>query len=78
MLACSRLVQASLGLQFDPAAGEIRLIQPMLPEFLQHLHVRGLQLGDGCVDVLLRCLDGNVATTVTGRQGAAVRVVVVN
>ena len=72
------LVQASLGLQFDPAAGEIRLVQPMLPEFLQQLHVHGLQLGDGCVDVLLRCLDGNVATTVTGRRGAAVRVIVVN
>ena len=72
------LVQASLGLQFDPAAGEIRLVQPVLPDFLQQLHVRGLQLGDGYVDVLLRCLDGNVAMTVTGRRGAAVRVVVVN
>ena len=72
------LVQASLGLQFDPAAGEIRLIQPVMPDFLQHLHVRGLRLGDGCVDVLLQYLDGNVATTVTGRRGEAVRVVVVN
>jgi glycogen debranching enzyme len=72
------LVQASLGLQFEPAAGEIRLMQPMIPDFLQHLHVRGLRLGNGCVDVLLQYLDGNVATTVTGRQGEAVRVVVVS
>ena len=72
------LIEASLGLKFYPAAGEIRLMQPMLPDFLQQLHVRGLQLGDGCVNVLLRCLDGNIATTVTGRQDAAVRVVVVN
>ena len=47
------LVQASLGLQFDPDAREIRFEHPMLPEFLDHLHVRGLRLGDAEADVLL-------------------------
>ena len=69
------LVQASLGLQFDPAAGEIRLDRPMLPDFLHQLHVRGLRLGDGGADVRLHRYGGEVATTVTERRGG-VRVVV--
>ena len=37
------LVQASLGIGFDQGADEIRFDRPMLPEFLDELHLRGLQ-----------------------------------
>src|SRR5438477_244267 len=71
------LVQASLGLQFDPVAREIRFEHPMLPAFLDHLHVRGLRLGDAEADVLLHRSGEEVATTVTRRCGK-VRIVIVH
>jgi glycogen debranching enzyme len=71
------LVQASLGLQFDPAACEIRFEHPMLPAFLGHLHVRGLRLGGAEADVLLHRSGAEVAATVTRRCGK-VRIVIVH
>ncbi len=71
------LVQASLGIQFDHCAGEIRFDRPRLPDFLERLHLRGLRLGDAEADVLFHRLDGEVAATVTRRRGA-VRVVVIH
>jgi glycogen debranching enzyme len=71
------LVQASLGIQFDHCAGEIRFDRPRLPDFLERMHLRGLRLGDAEADVLFHRLDGEVAATVTRRRGA-VRVVVIH
>ncbi len=62
------LAQASLGRQFDPAAREIRFEPPMLPA-LDHLHVRGLRLGDAEADVLLHRSSDEVAATVTRPRG---------
>jgi glycogen debranching enzyme len=63
------LVQASLGMDFDPEAGEIRFDRPMLPEFLDQIHLRGLQTRDGEADVLLRRYGSDVAVNITRRQG---------
>jgi glycogen debranching enzyme len=71
------LIQASLGLGFDGATGEIRFARPMLPEFLDQLHLRGLQSKGGMADVLLRRYGSEVAVTVTRRSGN-VRVVVLH
>ena len=71
------LAQASLGLQFDHRANEIRFDRPMLPEFLQHLQIRGLRLGDSDIDVAFHRVGGEVSATVTRRRGG-VRVVVIH
>jgi glycogen debranching enzyme len=63
------LVQASLGLEFGQNGGEIRFDRPLLPEFLDRLHLRGLQARDGVADVLVRRNQGAVALNVTRRQG---------
>ena len=39
------LLEAALGLEFDAARGEIRLRDPRLPEFLNEVVLRDLQLG---------------------------------
>src|SRR3977135_1579073 len=39
------LIQASLGLEFDPDANEIRLRNPRLPAFLNAVFLRNLRLG---------------------------------
>jgi len=71
------LVQASLGLQFDPDGLEIRFERPILPKFLDRLHVRGLRVGDAEADVLLLRSGDEVAATVTRRYGG-VRIVIVH
>jgi glycogen debranching enzyme len=69
------LVQASLGIGFEEGAEEIRFERPVLPDFLDELHLRGLRLRNGAVDILLRRYGAEVAVNVTRRQGD-VRVVV--
>ena len=71
------LVQASLGLHFDPETLEIRFEHPMLPNFLEHLHVRGLRVGDAEADVRLHRSGDEVAVTVTRRHGG-VRILIVH
>ena len=63
------LVQASLGLKFDHEAGQLRLNCPTLPGFLEHVQLRGLRLNGASADVLLHRISGEVAATVTLREG---------
>jgi glycogen debranching enzyme len=71
------LLQASVGVSFDPTAAQIRFDRPRLPTFLKQLYIRGLRL-DGCTaDISLQRLGSEVAATVTERHGN-LRVVVVH
>ncbi len=51
------------------ACGEIAFYRPLLPDFIDQVHLRNLRLSRGSVDVLLRRHDSNVAATVTRRDG---------
>jgi glycogen debranching enzyme len=48
------LLEASLGLEFDPGLGEIRLRNPRLPSFLEEVTLRNLRLGRASVDLRVR------------------------
>jgi glycogen debranching enzyme len=48
------LLQASLGLEFDPFANEIRLNNPRLPAFLDEVMLRNLQMRSSRVDLRVR------------------------
>jgi glycogen debranching enzyme len=48
------LLQACLGLEFDPFGNEIRLSNPRLPTFLDEVMLRNLQLGPSYVDLRVR------------------------
>ncbi len=48
------LLQAALGLEFDPDRGEILLRAPRLPSFLDEVTLRQLRLGDSSVDLTVR------------------------
>jgi glycogen debranching enzyme len=65
------LLQACLGLELKDAAGEIAFYRPILPEFIDHLHLRNLRLSRGSADVLLQRHGSDVAVTQTRRDGAA-------
>ena len=64
-------------MQFDPDGLEIRFERPILPKFLDRLHVRGLRVGGAEADVLLHRSGDEVAATVTRRHGG-VRIVIVH
>jgi glycogen debranching enzyme len=48
------LLEASLGLEFDPGKGEIRLRNPHLPSFLDEVTLRNLRLDPATVDLRVR------------------------
>jgi glycogen debranching enzyme len=70
------LLEASLGLEFDRSAKEIRLCNPRLPAFLDEVTLRNLQLGSSCVDLRVRRHNGNVSLD-TLRVEGGIRVSVV-
>ena len=68
------LIQASLGLEFDPDANEIRLRNPHLPAFLDEVYLRNLRLGTSSVDLVVRRHDGDVALQVIRKREGSIRV----
>ncbi|MGP0094721.1 MAG: glycogen debranching N-terminal domain-containing protein [Xanthobacteraceae bacterium] len=62
-------LQASLGLEFEPAEGEIRLRNPSLPSFLDEVILRNLRLGGSRVDLLLRRHGEDISLQVLRNQG---------
>ena len=48
------IIQAMLGLEFDPAGRSIRLNQPVLPPSLDELKVQNLRLRDASIDFVIR------------------------
>jgi glycogen debranching enzyme len=70
------LLEASLGLEFDPFANEIRLCNPLLPAFLDEVTLRNLQLGNSQIDLRVRRHKDTVSLD-TPRISGGIRVSVV-
>jgi glycogen debranching enzyme len=63
------LVEAALGLEFEPRRGEIRLRNPRLPSFLDAVTLRNLQLGHARVDVTVRRHGDDVSLEILRARG---------
>jgi hypothetical protein len=63
------LLEAALGLEFDPQRSEIRLRNPRLPAFLNEIVLRGLRLGSSSVDLRLRRQGNDVSLEVLRTLG---------
>ena len=63
------LLQASLGLEFDPDQHEILLRNPRLPQFLDEVTLRNLRLGHSAVDLMLRRHGTDVSLQVLRNEG---------
>jgi len=70
------LLQAALGLEFDPFANEIRLSNPRLPAFLDEVTLRDLRLGSSFVDLRIRRHNETVSLD-TPRISGGIRVSIV-
>ena len=64
------LVEAALGLEFDPYQGEIRLRQPRLPTFIDEVTLRNLQLGRARADIKVRRHRNDVSLEILRAEGA--------
>ena len=71
------LLQACLGLEFDPFTNEIRLSNPRLPSFLDEVMLRNLQLGSSYVDLRVRRHNETVSLD-TPRISGGIRVSIVH
>jgi glycogen debranching enzyme len=69
-------LEASLGLQFDPFQGEIRLCNPRLPAFLDEVLLRNLRLGSSSVDLRVR-RHGHTVSLDTPRIHGDIRVSII-
>jgi glycogen debranching enzyme len=63
------LLQAALGLEFQPEEGQIRLRNPFLPAFLDEVVLRNLRLGDAGVDLRVCRHGADVALHVVRNSG---------
>ena len=63
------LLQASLGLEFNPDRNEILLHKPQLPSFLDEVTLRNLRLGQSTVDLRLRRHGTDVSLEVVHNEG---------
>jgi glycogen debranching enzyme len=63
------LLEASLGLEFDPRNGEIRLRNPRLPSFLEEVTLRNLRLDSSSVDLRLRRHKDAVSLDILSTRG---------
>jgi glycogen debranching enzyme len=63
------LLQASLGLQLDAHGGLIRVEQPRLPDGIDHLQIRHLQLGTQKLDLSFQRLGERVVAFIDRQEG---------
>ncbi|MEA2903495.1 MAG: hypothetical protein QOI12_882, partial [Alphaproteobacteria bacterium] len=63
------LLQAALGLEFEPAKNEIRLRNAQLPDFLDEVILRNLRLGKSSVDLSVRRHGADISLQVIRSSG---------
>ena len=63
------LLQASLGLEFNPDQNEILLRKPRLPSFLEEVTLRNLRLGKSVLDLMVRRHGSDVSLQVLRNEG---------
>ncbi len=63
------LLQACLGISFDPESRTVCFDRPVMPGFTDRIMLTGLAVGDGRIDVLVQGHDTAVSATVLNRSG---------
>jgi glycogen debranching enzyme len=63
------LLQACLGIRFEPDVPEIVLHRPRLPDYIRWLKIGPLSIGQRSVELLLRRYENNVGIDVTHKHG---------
>jgi glycogen debranching enzyme len=67
--SCSAFLQVLLGLRPYAPAGELRIIRPRLPSWLQWVRLSGLSVGEGVVDLHYQRAGTHTSVDVTAMRG---------
>lgn len=67
--AVFQLLQAVLGMTFAREKPQIRFRYPVLPDYLQEIEIRNLQVGNGVIDLFLRGHQLDVGVNVMRKEG---------
>ena len=62
-------VQACLGLEIDAPRRQIRLMHPVLPEWIEKVLILNLRVGNAAVDLTLDRIPGDVGIVLSRREG---------
>jgi glycogen debranching enzyme len=62
-------LQACLGLEVDGTQGRVCFRNPVLPPFIEQIHLEGLRLKQGTMDFVITRHDSDVAVRMTRREG---------
>ncbi|GAB3542009.1 amylo-alpha-1,6-glucosidase [Noviherbaspirillum agri] len=65
------LLQACLGLSFDPLRSEVRFRHPQLPPFLDRIEIHDLSINGATLDLMLQRYPNNVGVNVIRKEGKA-------
>jgi glycogen debranching enzyme len=68
------ILTALLGLRPDASSGELRIVDPWLPEFLTFLEVRNLRVGKSWLDLDFLRQGDRISCRVVGRRGEALAI----
>lgn len=63
------LLRICLGMRFDPGAGHLTFHEPVLPDFLEEVTLRGIVFPQGKVDVALKRASTEVLAQLLAREG---------
>jgi len=63
------ITQAILGLCPDAPNGRLRIVRPILPDWLRQVRVRGLRVGGGAVDLFYERRAGKTSIAIDGIRG---------
>ncbi|MDQ6908188.1 MAG: amylo-alpha-1,6-glucosidase, partial [Chloroflexota bacterium] len=63
------MLQSVLGLAPDACAGQLKIVRPLLPDWLDWVVVRGLRVGEGRVDLRYERSGGTTLVAVLHKQG---------
>ena len=63
------MTQAILGLCPDAPNGRLRIVRPILPDWLRRARVRGLRVGDGAVDLFYERQANRMSVAIDGIRG---------
>ncbi len=63
------VTQAILGLCPDAPNAHLRIVRPILPDWLRYVRVRGLRVGDGAVDLFYERRGGRTSVAIDGIRG---------
>jgi hypothetical protein len=72
------ILTALLGLKPDAAKGELRIVNPRLPEFLTFLEVRDLCVGKSWLDLDFLRQGDRTSCRIVGRRGAELSVNIIH